>query len=227
MSAKKRAVFSLYRSFRREIARLPTEYLRQFFRLKVGDDVRAILDTNHGRLQATKTKRVEKELRKLRDANAGRVKPFNHILDVAYGRIGKLRWEIMKPLLSDLKAPLPDRIIPQERNRDLLRLATPPKLPNRADPTSEEARLLGPFSKRRQVNIRWRYFTQEWKKLYPPLQVTLKEETSSGEVDGQPTKTRCSPVSAELVDLKEEAARKEAKKQMRQLRLNTSDNRYS
>lgn len=59
-------------------------------------------------------------------------------------------------------------------------LNTPPVLPARADPESEEARFLGPLSKRREVNMRWRYFRQEWKKVLPPLQV-LVEKTDSGE----------------------------------------------
>ena len=48
-------------------------------------------------------------------------------------------------------------------------LEHPPTLPARADSTSEEVKLLGPFSKRREVNIRWRYFTAECKKVLPPL----------------------------------------------------------
>lgn len=60
-------------------------------------------------------------------------------------------------------------------------LITPPILPPQADPNSEDARLLGPFSKRREVNIRWRYFTREWKKVYPPLQIRLAEWRESGE----------------------------------------------
>lgn len=61
---------------------------------------------------------------------------------------------------------------------------TPPKLPPRADPNSEEARLLGPFSKRREVNIRWRYFTEQTRRASLPLQVVVydkatgKKETS-------------------------------------------------
>jgi len=53
-------------------------------------------------------------------------------------------------------------------------LREPPTLPSRADPTSEDARLFGPFSKRRQVNIRWRYFSYQWKRIYPPLEVSVK-----------------------------------------------------
>lgn len=51
-------------------------------------------------------------------------------------------------------------------------MANPPTLPARANPTSDEARLLGPLSKRREINVRWRYFVQEWKKIRPPLDLT-------------------------------------------------------
>lgn len=61
-------------------------------------------------------------------------------------------------------------------------LITPPILPLRVDPSSEEARLLGPFSKRREVNIRWRYFKRESRKILPPLQLSVKEISDSFEV---------------------------------------------
>lgn len=32
--------------------------------------------------------------------------------------------------------------------------------------------LLGPLSRRREHNIRWRFFESEWKKVYPPLQIS-------------------------------------------------------
>jgi len=62
-------------------------------------------------------------------------------------------------------------------------LNNPPTLPVRADPLSEEARLLGRLSKRREVNIRWRYFTTEWKKVLPPLQVSIQERNPSNQVN--------------------------------------------
>lgn len=52
-------------------------------------------------------------------------------------------------------------------------LSFPPILPERADPNSSDAKILGPFSKRREVNARWKYFRQEWKKIFPPLQISL------------------------------------------------------
>lgn len=54
----------------------------------------------------------------------------------------------------------------------------PPTLPPRANPTSEEARLLGPFSKRRETNTRWRYFVTEWQKVRPPLQVVVEDSAA-------------------------------------------------
>lgn len=60
-------------------------------------------------------------------------------------------------------------------------LKRPPTLPERADPESNDARYLGPFSKRREVNIRWRFFTEEWRKLLPPLHVTVEEKNNSFE----------------------------------------------
>ena len=50
-------------------------------------------------------------------------------------------------------------------------LEYPPTLPARADPRSEDARLLGPLSLRRQVNIRWRFFSQQRDLTWWPLEV--------------------------------------------------------
>ncbi|KAH9898176.1 hypothetical protein C8Q73DRAFT_389456 [Cubamyces lactineus] len=199
------AIFSLYRSCLRQIRRLPTEYLRQFFRLKVGDDVRVILDPRRQHLHPTKIRRVRKDLRKLEGANAGHAKCFNYVLDLAYGRRGPLRWEILDPLRSEPGAPLPPRIIPavessrppvySKEMRALLTsdasrttraltpaaLLNPPILPARADPNSPEAHALGPFSKRREVNIRRRFFQQELQKIMLPLQVVVDDHLGSGD----------------------------------------------
>ncbi|KAF7339798.1 hypothetical protein MVEN_01896300 [Mycena venus] len=146
-----------------------------------------------------KIKRMAKDVRKLEAASKRNVQAFNHILDVAYGRKGKLKRELMEPLLTDPTAPIPPRIIPAvESSRppvystELRALLTttssrsvgkgvsegtldfPPKLPARAKPNSEEARVLGPFSKRRETNTRWRYFVEQWQNARPPLQVVVE-----------------------------------------------------
>jgi hypothetical protein len=118
---------------------------------------------------------------------------------------------LLKPLLGDPTAPLHPRIIPAvEKSRppvysgELNALLTsrvsrttqaikpqhiisPSSLPPNVHPESDAAKMLGPFSKRREVNIRWRFFTREWKKVLPPLQVEVEETSSSHEVISQST----------------------------------------
>ncbi|GLB35981.1 hypothetical protein LshimejAT787_0302690 [Lyophyllum shimeji] len=202
------SVISLYRAYSRQIRRLPLLYLRQFFRIKASDDIRAILRCSNAGLRRGKLKRVSKDLREVEAANNGSTKAFTHVLDLAYGRKGKLRWEIMKPIFSDPNARVPPRIIPSvEKSRPPVyspemralllsshsrktkplssrALVDPPTLPARADPSSKDAKLLGPFSKRREVNIRWRYFTQEWKKIRPPLEVVVQDASLGGTYKG-------------------------------------------
>ncbi|KAL0580817.1 hypothetical protein V5O48_001193 [Marasmius crinis-equi] len=147
-------------------------------------------------------------MKKIKAACEGDHEAFDHVLDLVYGRKGKVRWEIMKaraPLLTDPSAPRPTPIIPSvpksrppvyspvlsalltagySRTTKALRqnyLKFPPTLSPRADPSSEEAQMLGPLSKRREVNTRWRWFTQEWKKVYPPLEVVVRDPSSGTE----------------------------------------------
>ena len=56
-------------------------------------------------------------------------------------------------------------------------LVTPPILPARADPSSPDARIFGSFSKRREVNIRRRYFASEWKKVFPPIELQVRPDS--------------------------------------------------
>lgn len=166
--------------------------------MKARDDLRSVLRSNDGVL-STKLRRIVKDLKKLEAANGGNTKAFAYILDLAYGRRGKLKWELLEPFLQDAKRPGHPRIIPTvEKSRppvytseiaalltssfarkgkplSLENLRSPPTLPPRADPGSEDAVLMGPFSKRREVNIRWRYFTSETRKLLPPLKIGLND----------------------------------------------------
>lgn len=54
-------------------------------------------------------------------------------------------------------------------------LVSPPGLQGRANSDFKDTVLLGPPSRRREYNIRWRFFKNEWKKVYPPLQVSLQQ----------------------------------------------------
>lgn len=205
MNHAQQTIASVYRSYIREIRRLPHTYLRRVFRLKAEDDCRAALRTKCVDRRKRKLKRASKTIQQVRAANNGNHQAFNHILDLAYGRIGRLRWELMEPLLSDPNAPLPPPIIPGKESsrppaysQELAALLTsglsrkkrplvlddlsfPPILPKRADPHSSDAQILGPFSKRREVNARWKYFGQEWKKVLPPLQISVSPSREVGD----------------------------------------------
>ncbi|KAH9937246.1 uncharacterized protein B0H18DRAFT_866948 [Fomitopsis serialis] len=199
MAADTHAVFSLYRTFHREIRLLPTNYLRHFFRIKLSDDARTLLETHDDQLRAKKMKRVHNELKKLRLANRGVWEKFDHVLDLAYGRKGKLRWELLQPIMTDPSSPPPDPIIPsvetsrppvasaeltallisdashRKRALYLSRVRRPHLLPKRADPDSEDAQIFGRFSKRREVHIRRDYFQKNLRMLYPPLEVGVEQ----------------------------------------------------
>lgn len=47
----------------------------------------------------------------------------------------------------------------------------PRQLPARANPDSEEAQMLGPLSLRRVKNIHWRHYSEQIRRIYPPLAV--------------------------------------------------------
>ncbi|KAJ3760722.1 hypothetical protein EV360DRAFT_39203 [Lentinula raphanica] len=201
------SVPSLYRQYLRQVKRLPHNHLRQFFQLKASDDFRALVTTPAHKIQLrdSKIRRIHKDLRRINLALTGRQDAFRYILDTAYGRRGKLRWELMEPLLAQAHPSSPPikpliRSVPNSRppiyspeltallvntasrtNKplDAHQLKFPPTLSPRADPTSEEARLLGPLSKRLELNTRWRYFTREWKKVYPPLEIAVKNKAGS------------------------------------------------
>jgi len=204
--------FSLYRAYLRQITLLPHLYLRQFFKIKARDDIQTILTTRDARLRAQRITSVSKSVNLVGKANMRETKAFDRILDLAYGRKGKLRWELMKPLLSDLSTPLPQSIVPANKKsrppvyspvlKALLtsaysrttkplkigNLVNPPVLPARADPSSSDARIFGPFSKRREVNIRCSYFASEWKKVFPPVEVHVGPDASTSQNKKQSVK---------------------------------------
>ncbi|KAI0271429.1 hypothetical protein BC834DRAFT_966913 [Gloeopeniophorella convolvens] len=228
----KQSIFALYRSYLRQVRLLPHEYLRQFFRLKSHDDVLSALDHSRRIKQRSSTyRRLRKDCARLERANNADKKAFEYILDLAYGRKGPLKWSIMKPLLSDPTAPAPDRIIsaveysrppvyspelaallvsdlarPAGRTLKQHHLDKPPTLPPRADPSSAEARLFGPLSKRREVNLRWRFFADQWKRLYPPLEVSVRSRgarQSSSQEDAI-SDARIRPVGMQTAELLDE-----------------------
>lgn len=51
-------------------------------------------------------------------------------------------------------------------------------MPERADPNSDEAQMIGQLSKRRQYNIHWRYYRDEIRKVRAPIIIQREEPAS-------------------------------------------------
>ncbi|KAG6381026.1 hypothetical protein JVT61DRAFT_5421 [Boletus reticuloceps] len=161
-----------------------------FFRIKGADDFRSVLKTKSAQLCRKKLKRVSKDLQRLRAANAGHSTAFDRMLDMAYGRVGKLPFtfgyesfppspihsrkeNICSPAYSpELATLLTSGISRTTKALQKHHLISPPGLPARAKSNNEDAVLLGPLSRRREYNIRWRFFRSECNKVYPPLQIS-------------------------------------------------------
>ncbi|KAF8323260.1 hypothetical protein DL93DRAFT_2151545 [Clavulina sp. PMI_390] len=177
-------VRSLYRSLQREAGRIKYEY----------PSFRTQFDVANATLVRNKIRNRSRELRRLKNANAGRLDDVRWMLEMAYARRGKLRSEILSNVANDPHTPHQAPIIskdpiksrppkmpsalatlltyaPARKTKALSTQAVlnPPKLPPRADPSSSEARLLGPFSLRREKNIRRRFFREESDRTLPPL----------------------------------------------------------
>ena len=70
----------------------------------------------------------------------------------------------------EITAPLGSTLARRGSPRTQRQLQNPFSLPSRADPESSDAKILGPLSKRREVNLRWRFFEEEVK-VQPPLRL--------------------------------------------------------
>ncbi|KAF5313007.1 hypothetical protein D9619_002892 [Psilocybe cf. subviscida] len=196
-------ITALYRDYLRNARRLPTLYLRQFFEIRARDNVERVINSSDRSLRHRKLKTVARELRRLKAANSKDTKAFERILSLAYGRVGKLRWELLNPILTDPSSPPPAPLVPSDPNTtpptfspELSKLLMTPSprmkrawspqeftvprlMPNRFDPTHPDAVILGrPFNKRREHNLRWRWYTSELRRVQPPVALQL------GSIDG-------------------------------------------
>ena len=68
-------------------------------------------------------------------------------------------------------------------------LQNPPTLPPRADPESSDAKILGPLSKRREVNLRWRFFEGETARVQVPIEVSRVHISQASESHDKPRET--------------------------------------
>ena len=80
-------------------------------------------------------------------------------------------------------------VLSRSSPRTLKQLHHPPTLPARANPTSSDAKILGPLSKRREVNLRRKFFERETARVRPPLEVSRVHITELRTPLNDPAKT--------------------------------------
>lgn len=91
-------------------------------------------------------------------------------------------------------------------------LQSPQRMPLRADPNSEEARLLGRLSPRREANIKWRYLAELRSRLVAPLDPrdiqTLGEQAQTFKLPDDMKRAEIKSLPEDLQDRFRELSRK-------------------
>ncbi|GAA5986666.1 hypothetical protein JCM10908_003850 [Rhodotorula pacifica] len=177
----------LYRSLLKEARALPDPGLCQHYK----DHIRHLFhreDVPESSLQAVRrVKRAQKLLRQLQAANDGYLHALTRTFEHAYGVRGKGKHAALQPFLDlglqdrktrhsfppPLAALVTSSISHTARAPSPAQLVNPPTLPARADPTSEDARLLGPLIPQRIKAIKRRYWNSQTGKIRAPIAVRL------------------------------------------------------
>ncbi|KAK4055662.1 hypothetical protein OIV83_000208 [Microbotryomycetes sp. JL201] len=131
-------------------------------------------------------KQANKLLRQLQAANDGYGHAIERTLAVAFGQRGPAKHELLQPFVRPNPAFTTHKFSPAlaalvtspiatsaARAATLDNLKTPPSLPPRAFPDTEEARLLGPLTPQRTKAIRRRYWNMQTAKLAAPIAVNI------------------------------------------------------
>ncbi|KDE09030.1 hypothetical protein MVLG_00750 [Microbotryum lychnidis-dioicae p1A1 Lamole] len=177
----------LYRAILQQAKQLPDTHVTDHYLHLIRSDFRKPLPLDRSRAY-DRTVQAQKLLRRLMAANDGHLHAIERVLDQAYQRKGKGSHTLLEPFLSSsrqtnlfnspsLRSLLTSPLSHTSRNPTLKQLDTPPTLPPRAFPHSEEARLLGPLIPQRVKAIRKRYWNSQTGKIKKPLSVLVVQES--------------------------------------------------
>ncbi|BGP07128.1 hypothetical protein OF846_002360 [Rhodotorula toruloides] len=182
----------LYRALLREAKLLPDSRLSEHYTAKVRTAFRQEHDPESSERALRRIKRAQKLLRHLQAANEGYLHSITRAYETAYGVRGKVKHAILEPFLEPgrrkstfppaLAALVTSSFAHNSRAPAPADLLKPPLLPERADPTSEQARLLGPLIPQRIKAIRRRFWNMQTGKVFAP--VSIKVLQGKDEVDG-------------------------------------------
>ncbi|ORY66929.1 hypothetical protein BCR35DRAFT_334487 [Leucosporidium creatinivorum] len=183
----------LYRALLQESNALQDSRAASYYRQKIRTDFRKDPVPESSKTALKRVSKANKLLRQLQAANDGYLHSLTRVLDTAYARRGPAKHQLLRPLSHPNGRTAPDYSFPAplsalvtsplahySRPPTRTQLANPPTLPPRADPTSEDARLLGPLIPQRINAVKRRYFNSQLGKLRAPIAIQLKRK------DGQP-----------------------------------------
>ncbi|GAA5855741.1 hypothetical protein JCM8547_001664 [Rhodosporidiobolus lusitaniae] len=178
---------SLYRSLLREATRLPHPRLSEHYLQHIRSAFRRPVVPEASVQAVRRVKSAQKLLRQLQAANDGYLHSLTRAYETAYGLRGKSKHRSLEPFLSTAEPTSPTSAFPPplaalvtsplshfSRPPIPSQLTAPPKLPERVNPASEEARLLGPLTLQREKAIRRRWWNTQTGKIRPPVAVDVK-----------------------------------------------------
>ncbi|GAA5902273.1 hypothetical protein JCM6882_000489 [Rhodosporidiobolus microsporus] len=184
----------LYRSLLKEARALPDPLVAEHYRTHIRSSFHRDSVPEASVQAIRRVKAAQKLLRQLQAANDGYLHALTRSFETAYGLRGKGKHAALAPFLAPA---LPTRTFPPplaalltsplshlSRPPKPSHLSWPPTLPERANPASEEARLLGPLTIQRERAVRRRWWNLQTGKVRPPVAVKVKRgEVQIGEVD--------------------------------------------
>ncbi|GAA6012078.1 hypothetical protein JCM10207_005120 [Rhodosporidiobolus poonsookiae] len=174
----------LYRSLLREARALPLPHLTEHYTQHIKHTFRQRPAPEASIQAVRRVNRANKLLRHLQAANDGYLHALQRAAETAYGLRGRGKWAALAPFTApaERSASFPPALAALvtsphahlSRQQTAAQLLRPPSLPERAEPTSEEARLLGPLIPQRIKAIKRRYWTAQVGKLRAPLALQVR-----------------------------------------------------
>ncbi|GAA6041867.1 hypothetical protein JCM8097_004516 [Rhodosporidiobolus ruineniae] len=174
----------LYRNLLREAKHLPDAQVSKHYLSHVRAAFRQDPVPETSVQGVRRVKAAQKLLRQLQAANDGFYHALTRAYETAYGLRGKGKHAALAPFLAPglaqhtfpapLSALVTSPLSHLSRPPTPSQLAWPPTLPQRADPTSDEARLLGHLTISRERAIRRRWWNLQTGKVRPPAALRVR-----------------------------------------------------
>ncbi|GAA5927825.1 hypothetical protein JCM3775_006089 [Rhodotorula graminis] len=174
----------LYRQLLKEARHLPDSRVSEHYLHAIRTSFKQPPPPESSSQAVRRVKHAQKLLRHLQAANDGYLHALTRAFETAYGLRGPQKHVALSPFLEP---GLPNRSFPPalaalvtspvahlSRPPTPAHLLTPPTLPERADPRSEAARLLGPLPDERIRAVKCRWWNLQTGKVRAPLAVKVR-----------------------------------------------------